>query len=102
MKESRLYKARPEFPEIDCVEEDVFVVVVGSLTELVDVTAVSPFSLALTASAPDSASAEMELAIVPACSGDAAYTTYSTSSAEVDNKLRLRLICRAVTESMRT
>ena len=77
-------------------------VVVGSLTELVDVTAVSPFSLALTASAPDSTSAEMELAIVPACSADAAYTAYSTSSAEVDNKLRLRLICRAVTESMRT
>ena len=96
------HKVRPEFPKIDCVEEDDFVVVMGSLTELVDVTAVSPFSLALTASAPDSASAEMELAIVPACSADAAYTAYSTSSAEVDNKLRLRLICRAVTESMRT
>ena len=100
--ERRPHKVRPEYPEIDCVEEDVFVVVVGSLTELVDVTAVSPFSLALTASAPDSASAEMDLAIVPACSADAAYTAYSTSSAEVDNKLRLRLICRAVTESMRT
>ena len=68
MIERRLYKVQHLISPGD--DDDDFVVVEGSLTEVVDVTDESPLSLALTASDPDLVSAEMESAIVPACSGD--------------------------------
>ena len=69
MIERRLYKVQHLISAGD--DDDDFVVVdEGSLTEVVDVTDESPLSLALTASDPDLVSAEMESAIVPACSGD--------------------------------
>ena len=78
------------------------VVVEGSLTTSTDVTSLSPKFLAKAAITPDLVSADMRPAIVPALSGDAEYTTYSTSSADVANRRRLREIWRHVKEFTRT
>ena len=56
--QSAAYRVRLKYPEKGD-DDDVFVVVEGSLTGVVDVTAESPLSLALAASAPDLVSAVM-------------------------------------------